>query len=66
MGTSGPIGGENTLDYILVDKDKGGTPVMSDQLNAQAASFRQHKHVEQRIGIFGEVGNKIPIQHTPW
>ena len=45
--------GRYPLDHTN-DKDNGGTPVMNDQLNAQAASLRQNKHTGHWPGTLGE------------
>ena len=52
-----PVGEENTLDYIHLDKYNGGIPVV-DQHNAQPASLRKHKHIEQRK----ELSQKMEIK----
>ena len=56
---------EGEFSESHIDTDNGVTPVASYQFSAQAASFRQHKHLGQRIETFGEVGDGIPIQHSP-
>ena len=51
----------NTLDHIHLDEDNGQTPLVSDQLNAQAASLK-HKLVGLPTETFDDDVNEIPIR----